>query len=258
MDDHDLVFFLTLKLDLISYREVQNLGYPFSIQVMDDHEHGLVLEQPWWLGVPPLTLQIAGPAPLAPHWGPERPWRCTMTTGHWVRKKIAEIMHIYIISDWWFGTFFIFPYIGNNHPIWLYFSGGLKPPTSIYIHIYIYNIMNVMDMMEYDGYNGYNIWTNSTTYTHPYLRDFEILMLSSIWPPNFLRRCWKRSLHEEWHISQIWFKRNLPRFPHEESCACPLEILFLAWWNHRIPLCCWSTCAVSTTVQVVLIVADQS
>jgi len=23
---------------------------------------------------------------------------------------------IYTISGWWFGTFFIFPYIGNNHP----------------------------------------------------------------------------------------------------------------------------------------------
>ena len=34
------------------------------------------------------------------------------------------------ISGWWFGTFFIFPYIGNNHPNWLsYFSEGLKPPT---------------------------------------------------------------------------------------------------------------------------------
>ena len=28
-------------------------------------------------------------------------------------------------SGWWFGTFFIFPYIGNNHPNWLsYFSEG--------------------------------------------------------------------------------------------------------------------------------------
>ena len=34
------------------------------------------------------------------------------------------------ISGWWFGPFFIFPYIGKNHPNWLsYFSGGLKPPT---------------------------------------------------------------------------------------------------------------------------------
>ena len=28
-------------------------------------------------------------------------------------------------SGWWFGTFFIFPYIGNNHPNWLsYFQRG--------------------------------------------------------------------------------------------------------------------------------------
>ena len=28
-------------------------------------------------------------------------------------------------TGWWFGTFFIFPYIGNNHPNWLsYFSEG--------------------------------------------------------------------------------------------------------------------------------------
>ena len=36
------------------------------------------------------------------------------------------------ITAWWFGTFFIFPYIGNNNPIWLsYFSEGLKPPTRL-------------------------------------------------------------------------------------------------------------------------------
>ena len=34
-------------------------------------------------------------------------------------------------SGWWFGTFFIFPYIGNNHPNWRsYCSEGFKPPTS--------------------------------------------------------------------------------------------------------------------------------
>jgi hypothetical protein len=27
-----------------------------------------------------------------------------------------EIPKIAIQSGWWFGTFFIFPYIGNNHP----------------------------------------------------------------------------------------------------------------------------------------------
>ena len=36
-----------------------------------------------------------------------------------------------IKTGWWFGTFFIVPYIGNNHPNWLsYFSEGFKPPTS--------------------------------------------------------------------------------------------------------------------------------
>ena len=31
------------------------------------------------------------------------------------------------IHGWWFGSFF--PYIGNNHPNWLIFFRGLKPPT---------------------------------------------------------------------------------------------------------------------------------
>ena len=36
-----------------------------------------------------------------------------------------------VTTGWWFGTFYIFPYIGNNHPNWLsYFSEGFKPPTS--------------------------------------------------------------------------------------------------------------------------------
>jgi hypothetical protein len=35
-------------------------------------------------------------------------------------------------TGWWFGTFFIFPYLGNKNPNWLsYFSEGLKPPTRI-------------------------------------------------------------------------------------------------------------------------------
>ena len=33
--------------------------------------------------------------------------RVKARTSHFVEKTIA---------GWWFGTFFIFPYIGNNHP----------------------------------------------------------------------------------------------------------------------------------------------
>ena len=44
-------------------------------------------------------------------------------------------------SGWWFGTMFIFPYIGNNHPNWLsYFSEGLKPPTRIWFHVWVRSI----------------------------------------------------------------------------------------------------------------------
>ena len=35
-----------------------------------------------------------------------------------------------IITGWWFGTFYIFPYIGNSHPNWLLFFRGVgQPPT---------------------------------------------------------------------------------------------------------------------------------
>ena len=29
-------------------------------------------------------------------------------------------------ASWWFGTFFIFPYIGKNHPNWLIFFRGIE------------------------------------------------------------------------------------------------------------------------------------
>ena len=38
-----------------------------------------------------------------------------------------------IYSGWWFGTFFIFPYIGNNHPNWLIFFRGVQTTNQILI-----------------------------------------------------------------------------------------------------------------------------
>ena len=32
---------------------------------------------------------------------------------------------------WWFGTFFIFPYIGNNHPKWLIFFRGVETTNQL-------------------------------------------------------------------------------------------------------------------------------
>ena len=43
----------------------------------------------------------------------------------------SPIREVVLLAGWWFGRFFIFPYVGNNHPNWLsYFSEGLQPPTS--------------------------------------------------------------------------------------------------------------------------------
>ena len=35
------------------------------------------------------------------------------------------------ITGWWFGTFYIFPYIGNNHPNWLILFRGVQTTNQI-------------------------------------------------------------------------------------------------------------------------------
>ena len=39
--------------------------------------------------------------------------------------QLTDVLMWLVVSN-----IFFFPYIGNNHPNWLYFSEGLKPPTS--------------------------------------------------------------------------------------------------------------------------------
>ena len=50
---------------------------------------------------------------------------------------VSHYQRVTSISGWWFGTFFIFPYIGNNHPNWLIFFRGVET-TNQYIYTYIY------------------------------------------------------------------------------------------------------------------------
>ena len=40
----------------------------------------------------------------------------------------CKMIDVYLKYDpgWWFGTFFIFPYVGNNHPNWLIFFRGVE------------------------------------------------------------------------------------------------------------------------------------
>ena len=40
-----------------------------------------------------------------------------------------------ILPGWWFGTFFIFPYIGNNYPNWLIFFRGVETTNQLRIFV---------------------------------------------------------------------------------------------------------------------------
>ena len=49
-------------------------------------------------------------------------------------------IYIYIYtSGWWFGTCFMFPYVGSNTPNWLIFFRGVET-TNQYIYIYAFTI----------------------------------------------------------------------------------------------------------------------
>ena len=41
-------------------------------------------------------------------------------------KTLDPKMPCTFLSGWWFGTLYIFPYIGNNHPNWLIFFRGFE------------------------------------------------------------------------------------------------------------------------------------
>ena len=49
-----------------------------------------------------------------------------------IRKKHDRIEAVANNSGWWFGTFSIFPYIGNNHPNWLIFFRGVQTTNQNY------------------------------------------------------------------------------------------------------------------------------
>ena len=54
-----------------------------------------------------------------------------------VRESCKLVWFAQISIGWWFGTFFIFPYIGNNHPNWLIFFRGVQTTNqSSLVHWY--------------------------------------------------------------------------------------------------------------------------
>ena len=53
-----------------------------------------------------------------------------MKLSHHLRVQIY-LGRPWIFSGWWFGTFFIFPYIGNNYPNWLIFFKGVETTNQL-------------------------------------------------------------------------------------------------------------------------------
>ena len=59
---------------------------------------------------------------------------------HRTSWKMLQVIHMSSVknlqvrklSGWWFGTFFIFPYIGNNRPNWLIFFRGVETTNQLY------------------------------------------------------------------------------------------------------------------------------
>ena len=86
------------------------------------------------------TIEV-GMGPWINIWDPGRPekmdWSCcvaawsiglefiAMLPGHPVLRLWQPLLGMKD-TGWWFGTFFIFPYIGSNHPNWLIFFRGVQ------------------------------------------------------------------------------------------------------------------------------------
>ena len=77
------------------------------------------------------------------------------------------------MSDWWFGIFFIFPYIGNNHLNWLIFFRGVETTNQMGFSIDIKSSTNWLSVFEsmdslFQGFNWiYTIWLFNIAMEHP-------------------------------------------------------------------------------------------
>jgi hypothetical protein len=146
-------------------------------------------------GIGNTTLMILGINSLVGiHWTirgcfPNFPWMMILGYLDMGNKKITRIMDmgieslvevasdwlrvIYIyIYGWWCGTCFMFPYIGNNHPNWLFFLEGLEPPTRIIL----------------PSYYSYTVWFLSLPYYHHYYHIIVRFLCEEILLPSLFAR----------------------------------------------------------------------
>ena len=62
-------------------------------------------------------------------------------------------------TGWWFGTFSIFPYIGNNHPNWLIFFRGVQTTNQPISWVYSDSATPKIarDLIFYWGWDGWDM-----------------------------------------------------------------------------------------------------
>ena len=133
----------------------------------------------------------------------------------WKMKRLpsGKRTQLWKIFGWWFGTFFIFPYIGNNHPNWLsYFSEGWpnhQPETfwvffeavnfPIATSCYIRIAGNINHSWDTTPYNSYNL--NNLTVQWPF-QEPNLLGISTM--PTFgAAGCSTLSLNSSPNVAQL-------------------------------------------------------
>ena len=107
-------------------------------------------------------------------------WRCGGSLVHHGIKQAIPAWYIYIyLSGWVVWFFFIFPYIGNNHPNWLTFFKMVKATNYVYtdIHIYIY-IEYIVSMINWSA--GFASWDRFTA-PSPRERRYGIVDPHTLW-----------------------------------------------------------------------------
>ena len=83
------------------------------------------------------------------HPGRSEPPRQDIIYWRWPMEDTSIIPKFMTISGWWFGTFFIFPYIGKNHPTWLICFRGVFNHQSDIMNMFLFFLKGFMTIPWY-------------------------------------------------------------------------------------------------------------
>ena len=99
------------------------------------------------------------------------------------------------MAGWWFGTFFIFPYIGNNHPNWLIFFRGVQTTNQMVISS-SWQAVNVTTRPGSSDANWFPSWPSPIESEHPIVRNWwwlgvpPMAMETPTWPSKHMLQRW--------------------------------------------------------------------